>query len=128
MQAVALALQERSLHIDRLEAELYPDEEDSKRAPVSAGDDDFTADMKANGLKHTTAGKQELRLTACDAKRFARFVRRIFFFCMMPTIREPISFLLFHTKSAIVTINSGYFYRPLALVRQFLTGVFAGIF
>jgi hypothetical protein len=68
MQAAALALQERSLHIDRLEAELYPDGEDSKRPPVSAGDDDFTADMKANGLKHTTTGKQELRLTAGDDK------------------------------------------------------------
>lgn len=58
-----LARQQRMVEIDRLEAQLYPEEDDT-RGELSTGDDRFTKEMKEQGLKHTRKSGSEIRITA----------------------------------------------------------------
>eukprot|EP00041_Stephanoeca_diplocostata_P038945 m.1569809 g.1569809 ORF g.1569809 m.1569809 type:complete len:360 (+) comp25301_c0_seq1:103-1182(+) len=56
-----LAAQERMVEIDRFEEENYP-EKDEKMSQLSAGDDEFTKEMKERGLRHVTGGGEEIRI------------------------------------------------------------------
>lgn len=48
-----LVAQQRMVEIDRFEQEHYP-EKDEKNAQLTAGDDEFTKEMKEKGLRHVT--------------------------------------------------------------------------